>query len=121
MGVNSLPKPVTWQRRDCDLNPGPNLSATTSELWSGCGESVKTIYFLTAFGVDAYRDDRFGTGFDRIRTGFATPEPNSAVPLRHPLDRRRVPDGVLYSREDVPQLGRRVGDQRDPSRAPSTT
>jgi len=23
MGVNSLPKTVTPQRRDCDLNPGP--------------------------------------------------------------------------------------------------
>ena len=24
MGVNSLPKTVTWQRRDCDSNPGPS-------------------------------------------------------------------------------------------------
>ena len=24
MGVNSLPKIVTRQRRDCDLNPGPS-------------------------------------------------------------------------------------------------
>jgi len=24
MGVNSLPKPVTQQHRDCDLNPGPS-------------------------------------------------------------------------------------------------
>jgi len=24
MGVNSLPKTVTQQRRDCDLNPGPS-------------------------------------------------------------------------------------------------
>jgi len=24
MGVNSLPKNVTGQRRDCDLNPGPS-------------------------------------------------------------------------------------------------
>jgi len=24
MGVNSLPKTVTGQRRDCDLNPGPS-------------------------------------------------------------------------------------------------
>jgi len=26
MGVNSLPKTVTRQRRDCDLNPGPKFS-----------------------------------------------------------------------------------------------
>ena len=25
MGVNSLPKTVTQQRRDCDLNPGPTV------------------------------------------------------------------------------------------------
>ena len=25
MGVNSLPKTVTRQRRDCDLNPGPSV------------------------------------------------------------------------------------------------
>jgi len=25
MGVNSLPKTVTGQRRDCDLNPGPSV------------------------------------------------------------------------------------------------
>ena len=25
MGVNSLPKTVTRQRRDCDLNPGPEI------------------------------------------------------------------------------------------------
>ena len=24
MGVNSLPETVTWQRCDCDLNPGPS-------------------------------------------------------------------------------------------------
>ena len=29
MGVNSLPKTVTRQRRDCDLNPGPSAPVTT--------------------------------------------------------------------------------------------
>jgi len=39
MGVNSLPKIVTRQRRDCDLNPGPSApeSSTATEplkvLW----------------------------------------------------------------------------------------
>jgi len=28
MGVNSLPKTVTRQRRDCDLNPGPSTLTT---------------------------------------------------------------------------------------------
>jgi len=27
MGVNSLPKTVTRQRRDCDLHPGPSVPA----------------------------------------------------------------------------------------------
>jgi len=35
MGVNSLPKTVTRQRRDCDLNPGlsaPESSTLTTRL-----------------------------------------------------------------------------------------
>ena len=30
MGVNSLPKPVTRQRRGCDLNPGPSASESST-------------------------------------------------------------------------------------------
>ena len=41
MGVNSLPKTVTRQRRDCDLNPGPserkcaNTIGTELAPWAG--------------------------------------------------------------------------------------
>ena len=30
MGVNSLPKTVTLQRRDCDLNPGTSVSESST-------------------------------------------------------------------------------------------
>ena len=30
MGVNSLPKTVTRQRRDCDLNPGPSAPESST-------------------------------------------------------------------------------------------
>jgi len=30
MGVNSLPKTVTRQRRSCDLNPGPSAPETST-------------------------------------------------------------------------------------------
>ena len=30
MGVNSLPKTVTRQRRDCDLNPGPSVPESST-------------------------------------------------------------------------------------------
>jgi len=30
MGVNSLPKTVTRQRRDCDLNPGPSVHESST-------------------------------------------------------------------------------------------
>jgi len=30
MGVNSLPKTVTRQRHDCDLNPGPSASESST-------------------------------------------------------------------------------------------
>jgi len=43
MGVNSLPKTVTRQRRDCDLNPGPyapESSTLTTRLPSHPGPYV---------------------------------------------------------------------------------
>ena len=60
MGVNSLPKTVTRQRRDCDLNPGPSapesgtLTRTTRlpshpELW------IK-MYILTMSDVASWAD-----------------------------------------------------------------
>ena len=30
MGVNSLPKTVTGERRDCDLNPGPSAPESST-------------------------------------------------------------------------------------------
>ena len=30
MGVSSLPKTVTRQRRDCDLNPGPSVPESST-------------------------------------------------------------------------------------------
>ena len=30
MGVNSLPKTVSGQRRDCDLNPGPSAPESST-------------------------------------------------------------------------------------------
>jgi len=32
VGVNSLPKTVTRQRRECDLNPGPSAPESSTEL-----------------------------------------------------------------------------------------
>ena len=44
MGVNSLPKTVTRQHRDCDLNPGPSApesSTLTTRLPSHPGRFIK--------------------------------------------------------------------------------
>jgi len=46
MGVNSLPKTVTRQRRDCDLNPGPSAPESrtlTTRLPSHLANKVKNI------------------------------------------------------------------------------
>jgi len=46
VGVNSLPKTVTGQRRDCDLNPGPSApesSTLTTRLPSRAGGSMRQI------------------------------------------------------------------------------
>jgi len=48
MGVNSLPKAVTRQRRDCDLNPGPSApesSTLTTRLPSHPGDTPKIAPF----------------------------------------------------------------------------
>jgi len=45
MGVNSLPKTATRQRRDCDLNPGPSApesSTLTTRLPSQMEVKVET-------------------------------------------------------------------------------
>jgi len=61
MGVNSLPKTVTRQRRDCDLNLGPSAlesSTLTTRLQSHasmvlakppCLQSIKLIFDTKAF------------------------------------------------------------------------
>ena len=48
MGVNSLPKTVTRQRFDCDLNPGltaPESSMLTTRLPSHPGPTSKIFIF----------------------------------------------------------------------------
>ena len=46
MGVNSLPKTVTRQRRGCDLNPGPSApecSTLNTRLGNSTSSSVETL------------------------------------------------------------------------------
>ena len=40
MGVNSLPKTVTRQRRGCDLNPGPSAPESNTLVVATLGETV---------------------------------------------------------------------------------
>ena len=45
MGVNSLPKTVTRQRRGCNLNPGPTApesSTLTTRLPVGCAGGLES-------------------------------------------------------------------------------
>ena len=58
MGVNSLPKTVTRQRRDCDLNVGPSApesSTLTTRLPSHPDIVLRYMYYSNAArepGVD---------------------------------------------------------------------
>jgi len=50
MGVNSLPKTVTRQRRCCDLNPGPSSpesSTLTTRLPIHRAEDIGCSYLIT--------------------------------------------------------------------------
>jgi len=54
MGVNSLPKTVTGQRRDCNLNPGPSApesSSLTTGLLSHHAEHVTAVLFTYCLHV----------------------------------------------------------------------
>ena len=52
MGVNSLPKTVIRQRRDCDLNPGPSApeSSTLTSRLQVRVEQFKITYFKFLHG-----------------------------------------------------------------------
>jgi len=58
MGVNSLPKTVTGQRRGCDLNPGPSApesSTLTTRLPSHPRCSIVTLqYALFSIELEAW-------------------------------------------------------------------
>ena len=62
--MNSLPKTVTRQRRDCDLNPGPSApesSTLTTRLpsYPGAGRNVLYDCYMAAV-------DRHGRWWDSI-------------------------------------------------------
>ena len=70
MGVNSLPKTVTRQRRDCDLNPGPSAlesSTLTTRLpshWHMAGEKSVTTSEIHSAEAMVHRKPRL---FQHIR------------------------------------------------------
>jgi len=71
MGVNSLPKTVTRQRRDCDLNPGPSVlesSTLTTRLPSHPTEIKRQLYLVSDAGCDgvASRDDNGSAGHGSV-------------------------------------------------------
>jgi len=52
MGVNSLPKTVTRERRDCDLNPGPSVpesSTLTTQLPSSWYTSTPGLVLILTY------------------------------------------------------------------------
>ena len=55
MGVNSLPKTVTRQHRDCDLNPGPSApesSTPTTRLPSHLDMWIGSRYYSSAHPIN---------------------------------------------------------------------
>jgi len=53
MGVNSLPKTVTRQRRDCDLNPGPSAPESSTLATRLPSQPHKLLYYKTQMPVAA--------------------------------------------------------------------
>ena len=65
MGVNSLPKTVTRQRRDCDLNPGP--SAPESSM------------LPLSYRVKTARSKHLNESFKKHETGTASKTVNQSL------------------------------------------
>ena len=51
MGVNSLPKTVTRQRRDCDLNPGPSAPESETDKLARSSLLLLLLHRLAGQGV----------------------------------------------------------------------
>ena len=63
MGVNSLPKTVSRQRRGCDLNPGPSateFSTLTTRLPSHPNTDGYIIYYAYTSVQSVITSDRLG-------------------------------------------------------------
>jgi len=84
MGVNSLPKTVTWQRRGCDLNPGPTApESSTLATWLPSHSSGWSVIMS---GNKAGKQKRFQTLTRRSRGHIVCPAVGCIWwVLRHPL------------------------------------
>ena len=58
MGVNSLPKTVTRQRRDCDLNPGPSASESSTRITRLPSHPIIWLSIEIETGLIAHRPNR---------------------------------------------------------------
>ena len=56
MGVNSLPKTVTRQRRDCDLNPGPTVPKSSTLTTRLPSHPAQTTQRIRGFAIMRYTD-----------------------------------------------------------------
>ena len=109
MGVNSLPKTVTRQRRDCDLNPGPTApesNTLTTRLRCMC-DVIASVWWWSVLRVP------------RVRTLAHRPAVSAA--LRPDLllggVRRGAAAGVGVQRHGLGDGRRPGGARRRPSRA----
>jgi len=62
MGVNSLPKTVTWQRRSCDLNPGPSAPESSTQLVVSGGRAgilSELVHAVSLYGSCAHNCEQF--------------------------------------------------------------
>jgi len=95
MGVNSLPKTVTRQRRGCDLNPGPAApeSSTLTTRPTRASKSVICLYVGRRQAV-AEPLRSHGLSFDEIDVYLAS----SSTPLPLASDCFRLAGSFLYVR-----------------------
>ena len=97
MGVNSLPKTVTRQRRDCDLNPGPSAPESSTLTTRLPSQPPHMMGGKGMNGAVATTVDRLATVIAERIVTFARYFPSS-VPRRYPRSVQRQNDLVASQR-----------------------
>ena len=112
MGVNSLPKTVTRQRRNCDLNPGPSAPGSSTPAtrlpMHRCTRGVivnSPLHCCTSGGVESAGERHQGVRLAATHAPDRTSRVHQALPRRHRAARVEPRQPLQSTLPGDPQAG----------------